>query len=79
MISGAPLRRLLVEKDMTLTLLSQVTGIEERTLSLITNGRSITKSNLDKICSTLQCQPCDVIEYIKDDDCITLPHWEFIH
>lgn len=76
MIVGNSLRRLLVEKDMSLELLSQVSGINLRTLMKIVKGESVTASNINTLCKVLKCQPCDIIEYIPDDR--VKPHWEWI-
>lgn len=75
MISTAPLERLLVEKEMNLTLLSQVTGIEISTLEKMKKGGSITKTNIEAICRVFQCQPCDIIEFKKTEE---KGHWEYI-
>ena len=76
MIVGNSLRRLLVEKDMSLELLSQVTGIHYRVLMKIIEGKSITTKNIDTLCKVLNCQPCDIIEYVPDDRVES--HWEWI-
>lgn len=76
MIVGNSLRRLMSEQDMDLELLSQASGLSLVTLKKITEGKSITVKNLDILCKTLRCQPCDIIEYIPDDK--PEPHWEWV-
>lgn len=75
MISIAPLERLLVEKDMTITFLSQVSGIEISVFSCMKEGKCITRKNIETICKVLKCQPSDVIEFQKTE---TKGHWEYI-
>ena len=75
MITSAPLRRLLVEKDITCEQLSQITGISTDDLYQIEKSNRLNKKNLETLCRTLRCQPCDIIEFIKGE---TEGHWEWI-
>lgn len=76
MINAAPLARLLSEKGLTLSALSQLSGIAISTLAaMIENGTNITQNNLNNLCSLLKCQPCDIIEFTKSE---TKGHWEWV-
>ena len=76
MINAAPLARLLSEKGLTLSALSQLSGIAVSTLAaMIENGTNITQNNLNNLCSLLKCQPCDIIEFTKSE---TKGHWEWV-
>ena len=76
MINAAPLARVLSEKGLTLSALSQLSGIAISTLAaMIENGTNITQNNLNNLCSLLKCQPCDIIEFTKSE---TKGHWEWV-
>ena len=76
MINAAPLARLLSENGLTLSALSQLSGIAISTLAaMIENGTNITQNNLNNLCSLLKCQPCDIIEFTKSE---TKGHWEWV-
>lgn len=68
MISTAPLRRLMCERDLTFQVLSMASGIDERTLSLMSDGKCITQKNINILCKVLNCQPENIIEYVKTCD-----------
>jgi len=42
-------------------------ALSEGTLSRIRNGESITTDTVDKICELCDCQPGDVLEYVKSE------------
>lgn len=60
----------LAKKKMSVTELSERVGITMANISILKNGKAkaIRFTTLDKICETLDCQPGDILEYIKDDD-----------
>lgn len=62
------LDRLLLDRDMTLTELSERVGITISNLSILkTNkARAIRFTTLDAICRALDCQPGDLLEYVED-------------
>ncbi len=70
------LQQLLAEKQfregrrVTLTELSQVTGINRVTLSKMVNqrGYSTVTDNLDQLCKFFGCAVGDIAEYIPDQD-----------
>jgi DNA-binding Xre family transcriptional regulator len=76
MISGSGLKRLMVEKDLSVELLSQVSGIDCVNIRLLIRGARLSKKVINTLCKTLSCQPCDIIEYTPDDK--PKPHWEWI-
>ncbi|WP_079074531.1 helix-turn-helix domain-containing protein [Streptomyces atriruber] len=59
------LDRLLAERGMTLTELSEKVGITVVNLSVLKNGRAkaIRFSTLSRICEVLGCQPGDLITH----------------
>lgn len=75
MISSAPFKRLLVEKEIDIATLSKVTKLPMcRFEELYRSGKASCKT-IDAICRALRCQPCDIIEFSKT---IKKGHWEFI-
>lgn len=62
------LDRLLLDRDLTLTELSERVDITISNLSILkTNkARAIRFTTLDAICRALDCQPGDLLEYVED-------------
>lgn len=56
---------MLAKRKMSVTELSQQVGITMANISILKNGKSkaIRLSTLDAICTVLQCQPGDVLEW----------------
>lgn len=56
---------MLAKRKMTLTELSEKVGITMANLSILKKGKAkaIRFSTLEKICSALDCQPGDLVEY----------------
>lgn len=75
MININPLIRLLAERGLTFSELSQLTNISLHDLSLMKKGRYLTEENLDTLCRILNCQPCDIIEFTMTE---SKGHWEWI-
>ena len=61
---------MLVKRGIKLSELAEAIDITLPNLSILkTNkARAIRFSTLDAICSELDCQPGDLLEYIPDDD-----------
>ena len=59
----------LAQKKMSVTELSEKVGITMANISILKNwkAKAIRFTTLDKICEVLECQPGDILEYIKDD------------
>lgn len=60
------LDRVLSERRMTLSELSERVGITLANLSILKTGkaRAMRFSTLDAICRTLECQPGDILEWV---------------
>ncbi|MBE6613192.1 MAG: helix-turn-helix transcriptional regulator [Ruminococcaceae bacterium] len=58
---------MLAKRGMTQKELAERTGIRPPTISAICTGsvRHLPVNALEKICAVLDCQPGDLIEYIK--------------
>lgn len=61
---------MLAMREMTQKELAEKTGIRPPTISAICLGtiKHLPVEALDKICNVLNCQPADLIEYVRDDD-----------
>lgn len=62
------LDKIMSEKKVSLNELSHRVGITLSNLSIIKNQKSkaIRLSTLEALCKALDCQPGDIIEYIKE-------------
>ena len=67
------LDRMLVEKKISLTELSEKVGITLANLSVLKTGkaRAIRFSTLAAICDPLDCQPGDLISFEKTENAAT--------
>ena len=67
------LDRVMADRKMSLNELSEKVGVSNVNLSKIKTGKvnAIRFSTLEAICSVLECQPGDILEYdpdaVKDD------------
>ncbi|WKB49911.1 helix-turn-helix transcriptional regulator (plasmid) [Lactococcus lactis subsp. lactis] len=60
--------RILVERQMSVTELSEKVGITMANISILKNGKAkaIRFSTLESLCKVLDCQPGDLLEYRED-------------
>lgn len=65
------LDRVMADRKMSLNELSERVGVANVNLSKLKNGRvsAIRFSTLEAICDVLDCQPGDILEYQRDDNC----------
>ncbi|MBS6519808.1 MAG: helix-turn-helix transcriptional regulator [Clostridiales bacterium] len=63
------LDRIMADRKMSLNELSTKVGVTNVNLSKIKTGKisAIRFSTLNAICDVLDCQPGDILEFIKDD------------
>jgi len=66
-ISYRPLWIQLAKKSMKKTDLCSIAQISSPTLAKLSKNLPVNGKILERICSALQCQPVDVIEFIPDD------------
>lgn len=66
MISYAPFYRTLLKKNITEYQLIFREGISANILHRMKHGENITLRTLDTLCTVLDCDICDIIEYKKD-------------
>ncbi|WP_410795973.1 helix-turn-helix domain-containing protein [Parvularcula sp. LCG005] len=69
MAINVKLDRMLLERRMSLTELSDQVGVTIANLSILKTGKAkaVRFSTLEAICQTLNCQPGDILEYEPDD------------
>lgn len=62
------LDKVLEEKGMTSKELAEMIGITQANLSILKTGKAkgLRFSTLIAICEILDCQPADILEYVKD-------------
>ena len=60
---------MLAKRKMKLKTLAEKTGISTVNLSILKQGKgkAIRFSTLEAICSALECQPGDILEYRKEE------------
>lgn len=58
----------LAKRKMSMNELSDKVGVTLANLSILKNnkGKAIRFSTLEALCEVLECQPGDLLEYIKD-------------
>lgn len=65
-VSYNKLKKLLVDKDMTMSELRKQAEIAPNTMTKINRNENVNMEILEKICMTLDCDFGDIMEYIKD-------------
>ena len=60
---------MMAKRKMSLNELSEKVGLTLSNLSILKTGkaRAIRFSTLEAICSVLDCQPGDILEYVNDE------------
>lgn len=61
---------MLAKRKMSVTELSSRVGITMANISILKNGKAkaIKISTLNEICRALDCQPGDLLEYVKEEE-----------
>lgn len=59
----------MAKRKMSLNELSEKVGLTLSNLSILKTGKAkaIRFSTLETICNVLECQPGDILEYVKDE------------
>lgn len=66
MISYKPFYQTLLKRGITEYNLIYKQGLSANTLYRMKQGKNITLKTLDTLCFILDCDVCDIIEYVKD-------------
>jgi len=61
---------IMAKRKISATALSSEVGITMANLSILKNNKAkaIRFSTLNALCSVLDCQPADILEYIKEEN-----------
>ncbi|MGV3631822.1 MAG: helix-turn-helix domain-containing protein [Bacteroidota bacterium] len=61
---------MLAKRKMQLKELSEIIGVSVVNLSILkqSKGKAIRFSTLETICEALDCQPGDILEYVKETE-----------
>ena len=61
---------MLAKRKMKSNELAKLIGITEQNLSILKTGKAkaIRLTTLNKICTHLNCQPGDILEYVNDNE-----------
>lgn len=64
------LDKVMADRKISLKELSDLVGVSNVNLSKMKTGKisAIRFSTLEAICEALNCQPGDILEYVKEDD-----------
>lgn len=63
MISYKPLRKLLIDKDMSCGELKDILQISSATMAKLNSDKMVSLAVIDKICKYLNCNIEDVMQY----------------
>ena len=66
MVSYKKLWKLLIDRKMNKKNLIAVSGVSTASISKLVKGQNIQTDVLCKICKALNCDFCDIMEYIKE-------------
>lgn len=58
---------LMRERGLTTYKIRKDKIISENALSALRHNKSVTIDTINRLCTVLQCQPGDILEYIGDD------------
>lgn len=59
---------MLIDKRINKTQLRKFTGISTSTLAKLSNNEKVSLDVIERICKALNCQPSDIMEYVKNDE-----------
>ena len=61
---------MLAKRKMSVTELAEKVGFTMANISLLKNGKikALKISTLNKLCKVLECQPCDLLEYVEGEE-----------
>ena len=65
-----PSAKILEQKVAIVTELAEKVGFTMANISLLKNGKikALKISTLNKLCKVLECQPCDLLEYVEGEE-----------
>jgi DNA-binding Xre family transcriptional regulator len=66
-ISYRPLFVLLASREIKKTDLMNLIGISSGTLARFAKNEAVSLDVIEKLCAYFDCQPSDIMEYVKDN------------
>ncbi len=67
-ISYAKLFERMAQKGIKKVDLREIYKINPKTVDSLVNNRSVTVDTIMKLCDILDCQPGDIMEYVREPD-----------
>ena len=67
-VSYKKLWKLLIDKEMMKKDLRAMTGVSTTTMSRLSKDENVSTEILSKICSALNCDVGDIMEYVSDEN-----------
>ena len=67
MISYDRFWKTMKEKGVSTYRLRESYGLHTKTIAKLRNNGTITTATLEKLCCILDCELCDIAEYVKED------------
>ena len=67
-VSYKKLWKLLIDHDMKKKDLAKVADISNYTITKMSKGENVTVDTLTKICSALNCDIADIIEFVPNEE-----------
>jgi len=55
-------------KGLSKTEFTKLVGLSPTTMAKLSNHRPVNLEIIDRICETLDCQPGDIMEFVKSDE-----------
>jgi DNA-binding Xre family transcriptional regulator len=65
-ISYNKLWKLLIDKNMKKKDLQRLSGVSSATITKLGRNENVNTEILQKVCTTLQCDICDIMEFVPD-------------
>ncbi len=59
--------KLLVDRDMSRSDLHKATGLSSSTMTKLRRSEDVSMEALRKICTVLDCNIADIVEFVKED------------
>ena len=65
-VSYKKLWKMLIDKDMKKKDLQRLTGVSSATITKLGRNENVNTEILQKICTALECDICDILEFVPD-------------
>ncbi len=75
-IDYSKLWKLLIDKNMTKTELSDLADISSRVLAKLSKNQIVTTDTIAKICTALKCNVCDIMEVVSEETLTLYQHYK---